>query len=167
MGRLQFCLKLLAYWIFDTFFSTICRREYREEARCKKTTQTGRQAGRQCSQAFSIFLVHTPKCFWLYDFKLKYRFANPSSFLAHYYILPTRLLALWLTKTSMQANLLQTDSKYSIKTLYRSRAGNSEVPIYNSCTNLAYKVLIHQAESSKSCVLYGKENPCAGESAVL
>ena len=167
MGRLQFCLKLLAYWIFDTFFSTICRREYREEARCKKTTQTGRQAGRQCSQALSIFLVHTPKCFWLYDFKLKCRFANPSFSSNGSLLLPTLLLALWLTKTSMQANLLQTDSKYSIKTLHRSRAGNSEVTIYKSCTNLAYKALIHQAESSKGCVLYGKENPWAGESAVL
>ena len=117
MGRLQFCLKLLAYWIFDTFFSTICRREYREEARCKKTTQTGRQAGRQCSQALSIFLVHTPKCFWLYDFKLKYEFAY-SSCSSNSSILYTTYSSCSIEdKPSIQADPLP-DRRYPIKTLH-------------------------------------------------
>ena len=166
MGRLQFCLKLLAYWIFDTFFSTICRREYSEKARCKrKTTQTGRQAMQSGLQYISSTYTKVLLIVW---FQAESLLTLPVCSFNGSLLLPSiLLLTLWLTKTLMQSNLLQTDSKYSINTLPRSRVGNSEVPIYNSCTNLAYKVFINKAESSKGCTLDGKENPCAGESAVL
>ena len=72
--------------------------------------------------------------------------------MAHYYY----LLFYWRCGL-LRPQCKQICRKYSIKTLHRSRAGNSEVPIYNSCTKLTLPIKYLFTRQSPSRAVYYME----------